>query len=68
LPSIDITEKPDGSGKTDQLNDTSLKGLLMGRLQNLALTIPVTAADAPLKLYFKDNTMEDLWLAITWGT
>ena len=66
--SIDITEKADGTGNKDPLQDRSVKGLLMGKLENLAPSSPVSSADKPLKLHFNDNTMEDLWLALTWGT
>jgi hypothetical protein len=66
-PSIAVTEKVDGTGKNDTLQDTSLMGLLKGELKQLAPTVPVTPEDNPLKLFLDDNLMEDLWLVVTWG-
>ena len=47
--------------------DRSVKGLLRGKLEHFAPTNPVSPVDKPLKLLFNNNTMEDLWLALTWG-
>ena len=66
-PKIEITDTADASGKKDTLDDGSLNGILKGRLQQLAPAIPVTPEKTSLKLFFNDNTVEDLWLAITWG-
>lgn len=64
---IKITEKADGTGNMDTLPDTSLKGLLRGQLAKLAPPSPVSPADNPLKLFFNNNAMADLWLAVMWG-
>lgn len=64
---IAITEMADQTGKKDTLQDTSLKGLLMGGLTQLMPASPICSADNPLKLFFDDNKMKDLWLAVTWG-
>ena len=64
---IRITEKADLTGEQIALKDASLPGLFMGNLEKLIPARPVTPEDSPLKLSFNDNTMEDLWLAITGG-
>lgn len=64
---IEITENADQTGKKDTLQDRSLKGLLMGKLLQLAPASPVSPAGNPLKLFFNDNTMEDLWIVLTWN-
>jgi hypothetical protein len=64
---IEITENADGTGNKDVLQDRSLKGLLKGKLEHFAPISPVSPADKPLKLLFNNNTMEDLWLALTWS-
>ena len=67
--SININEKSDKSGKTDALIRNPLLGnLLTGALSNIVLPATVTdATHPPLTLFFDNNSMEDLWLAITWG-
>jgi hypothetical protein len=69
-PSININDKADKSGKNDTLARNPLMGnLLAGSLTKIALPAAITGAThPPLTLYFDDNSMEDLWLAITWGT
>jgi hypothetical protein len=43
--------------------------LLVGSLSKIALLAAISdATHPPLTLYFDDNSMEDLWMAITWGT
>ena len=63
---IEITEKADQTGKNDTLDDKSLNGLLMGELKELRPTSPVSPEGRPLELFFNDNTMEDLWILLTW--
>lgn len=61
-------DKPNKAGNTFALSRNPLLGnLLMGNLPNASLPATVTDAKHPLTLYFDDNSMEDLWLAITWG-
>jgi hypothetical protein len=66
---VQLYDKSDKSGKNDTLNQNPLLGnLLSGNLAQIARPAAVTdAAHPPLTLYFDNNTMEDLWLAITWG-
>ena len=57
------------SGHNDTLNQNpSLGNLLSGNLVNIALPAAITdATHPPLALSFDDNSMKDLWLAITWS-
>jgi hypothetical protein len=68
-PSININEKVDKGGKNDILARNPLIGnLLAGSLTKIALPAAITdSTHPPLTLYFDDNSMKDLWLAITWG-
>jgi hypothetical protein len=62
--SVEISDEPDGTGNKDSLvKDTSLDNLRAGRLTN----IPLPAPTGKFTLYFNDNSMEDLWLALAWG-
>jgi len=52
--------------KKDSLakGDTTFGNLLVGKLTQIALpTNPVGG----FQLFFDDNTMEDVWIAVTWG-
>lgn len=54
----------DGQGAKDALEkDNALGGLLRMQLTNVARPGPT----GKWSLYFSDNTMEELWLALTWG-
>ena len=55
--------------KSDTLSQNPLLGnLLTGNLANIALPAAVTdAKHPPLTLYCDHNTINDIWLAITWG-
>jgi hypothetical protein len=68
-PSININDKADKSGNNDTLPRNPLLGnLLVGSLSKIPLPAAITdAAHPPLTLYFDDNSLKDLWLAITWG-
>jgi hypothetical protein len=63
---IDIVERSDGQGKIDTLTGATAKGLLQGTLTNLKPTSPVSEPQTPLKLFFKQNDLTDLWIAIAW--
>ena len=59
-----LTDEPAGTRKEDALvKDSSLGGLKAGKLTNIPLPTPT----GKLTLYFNDNSMEDLWLSVTWG-
>ena len=61
---VEVSNKPDGTGSKDNLpKDASLGDLRAGRLTN----IPPPTPTGKCTLYFNDNSMEDLWLALTWG-
>jgi hypothetical protein len=68
--SVNLNDKQDQSGNSDALvKNPLLANLLSGALAKIALPGAVTdATHPPLTLYFDNNSMEDLWLAITWGT
>lgn len=61
---VEITDNADGTGNTDTLvQDASLGNLCVGTLTN----IPTPPPTGTLTLYFNDNSMENLWLALKWG-
>lgn len=59
---VTIAEKRDGSGKSDTLT-IPFGELRRGSLSNNKPQSPTST----FTLYFNDNSMEDLWLALTWG-
>jgi len=67
--SVNVYDKADRSGKTDALNrDPNLGNLVTGGLAQIALPAAVTdATHPPLTLHLDDNSMKDLWVALTWG-
>lgn len=61
-------DKPNKAGNAFALSRNPLLGnLLVGNLPKPSLPAAVSDATHPLTLYFDDNTLQDLWLAITWG-
>ncbi|MCK5014072.1 MAG: insecticidal toxin protein [Candidatus Omnitrophica bacterium] len=61
---IEIFDNSNAAGDPDSLvEDTSLNDVRVGKLTNIQLP----AATGEFTLYFNDNSMEDLWLALTWG-
>ncbi len=61
---ITLSAQPNGGGNVDQLDkDPSLRNLLAGKLKNIARPNPT----GKVTLFLDDNTMDDLWLAVTWG-
>ena len=69
--SINMNDKADKTGNTYILARNPLLGnLLVGSLPSKGKALPAAITDSthpPLTLYFDNNAMEDLWLAITWG-
>ncbi|MFC7548744.1 hypothetical protein [Plantactinospora sp. GCM10030261] len=59
------TAPPDDPGRAvhELVADTALGGLRVGALAD----DPLPAAVGPLTLHLNDNSMNDLWLALTWG-
>lgn len=58
-----LTDVPVGTMKEDSMvKDTSFGGLRVGKLTNIQRPAPT----GTFALYFNDNSMEDLWLALTW--
>lgn len=59
-----LSDEPSGTRMTDALGlDPSLGTFRAGRLQNIPLPTPT----GRFTLYFNDNAMDDLWLALAWG-
>jgi len=65
---VEITEKPDGTGKVYRLEkDALLPGFSKGRFSNNSLELDEKMPlPYQVSLNFKQNTM-DLWLAMVWG-
>lgn len=61
---IGIAEKADGTGKADELKLDQTLGLHAGGLDTIGAPKSPTAT---VTLHFKDNGMDDLWLAVSWG-
>jgi len=66
---ININGKADMSGNNDTLiTNPELNNLLTGSLNKIALPAAITdTTHPPLTLYLDNNSMEDLWITITWG-
>ncbi len=67
--SININDKSDKTGNNDMLaKDPLLGNLLSGSLSKIPVPAAITDANhPPLTVYFDNNSMDDLWMAITWG-
>jgi hypothetical protein len=61
--SVVIADKTDGTG----IKATLGKDASMGNLCSGKLTDPLPAPIGEFTLYFINNSMEDLWMALTWG-
>jgi hypothetical protein len=62
---FDRADKADAATKHDTLTkDVAMGNLLIGRFTGMAL--PATPAE-DVKLYFNDNEVADLWIAVTWS-
>jgi receptor-binding and translocation channel-forming TcA subunit of Tc toxin len=66
---INVSTQSNKGGKNDTLVKNPLLGnLLVGSLANIKPLPPaITDPAHPLTLYLDNNSMTDLWLAITWG-
>ncbi|MBC1195384.1 toxin [Microcystis aeruginosa BLCCF158] len=61
---VDISTNSDGTVSTDTLSeDAALGNLRTGKLTNILLPPPI----GQFTLYFNDNSMEEIWMAVRWG-
>jgi hypothetical protein len=71
VTTINLNSKPGMAGLNDVLiPDQSLNGLLDGSLKNITPLPPAvspTNPATPFTLYLDNNSMNDLWLLVTWG-
>lgn len=69
VTSVNMNSKADLSGANDTLAvNPLLNNLLTGSINKNPLPAAITdATHPPVTLYFDNNSMSDLWLAITWG-
>jgi hypothetical protein len=68
IGSVTLYDKADKSGVKDALTP-SLGKLLSGNLDKIGKPAAKTdATHPPMTLYFDNNSIEELWIAITWGT
>ncbi|MGC2745755.1 MAG: insecticidal toxin protein [Candidatus Angelobacter sp.] len=67
---VNLNDKADQTGNADILaKNPTMGNLVTGSLTKIPLPAAITdSTHPPLTLYFDDNSMEDLWIAITWGT
>ena len=68
-PAVNLYNNPNKTGTPDTLTQNpALGGLFTGSLVNINPPSAITdAKHPPLTVYFDNNSMENLWLAITWG-
>jgi hypothetical protein len=68
-PAVNLYNNPNKTGAPDTLTQNpALGGLFTGSLVNIVPPSAITDAQhSPLTVYFDNNSMENLWLAITWG-
>jgi hypothetical protein len=66
---VNVYDKGDKTGNSDTLNQNPDFGVLLtGNLVKIPLPAAVTdATHPPLSLFFDNNSVKDLWVAITWG-
>jgi hypothetical protein len=61
---VEVDDQADGTGNKDTLvKDATMGNLRAGKLAN----IPLPAPAGKFTLFFNDNSMSDLWLALAWG-
>jgi hypothetical protein len=71
---IEFAGKLDNAGDLDAavkdklVKDPALPGLRAGKLDKIPLPKPIhSAPEEKFALFFNDNSMDDLLLAVTWG-
>jgi len=69
VSTINMNDKANLTGNNDALAaNPLLNNLLTGSLNKIALPAAITdSTHPPLTVYLDNNSMEDLWIAITWG-
>lgn len=66
--SVEIYDSIDENGAPAGNNDTLVSDPSLGELRAGSLTnIPLPPPTGSFTLYFDGNSMEELWLAVTWG-
>jgi hypothetical protein len=60
---VTVSHQPDGSGKITLVKEASMGGAFQGTVTALLPSAPVSKPT----LYFGDNAMQEVWLAVTWG-
>jgi hypothetical protein len=68
VTTVTVNDKADLTGNNDTLvTNPPLDSLLTGSLNKIAPPAAITdSTHQPLTLYFDNNSMEDLWIAMTW--
>jgi len=65
---VKVYRAADKTGKADTLSSNpSLGGILVGTLSKPLPAAVTDATHPPLSLFFDNNNMRDMWVAITWG-
>ena len=69
-PTVNMNDKADMSGNADALSkNPALGNFLAGSLNKIALPAAITdSTHPPLTLYLDNNSMDDLLMAVSWGT
>ncbi|MBK9316761.1 MAG: hypothetical protein IPM55_21325 [Acidobacteria bacterium] len=58
----------DSTVKDKLVKDPAFPGLRVGKLDKVPLPKPIhSAPEEVFTMYFNDNSMEELWIALTWG-
>ena len=67
---VKVADKADQSGNSDSLaKNIQIGNLFVGALTNISRPPAISdPAGPPFTLYLDSNAMDDLWLAITWGS
>jgi len=60
---VTLNDKPDGTGNSDKLVLDQSMHLQVGKLTNILPPPPL----GKFSLYLDNNSMDDLWMAVTWG-
>lgn len=65
---LDNTGELDSTAKDTLVKAPALPGLLTGKLDKVPLPKPIhSAPEEKFTIFFDDNSMDDLWIALYWG-